>query len=165
MHGHGNKALEHFKQTCDEGAVPDDVTFVCILSACSHAGLVDEGMCLYGSMSETYMISAKVEHYACMVDFLGRAGHLQEAENMIKGMPCKPNADVWRALLIACRIHGNVEMGEHAAQQVLNWILKILQAMYCYRTCMLLMASGISVRMFNDRKEKKCAETASLHLD
>ncbi len=49
MHGHGNKALEHFKQTCEEGVVPDDVIFVCILSACSHAGLVDEGTCLYGS--------------------------------------------------------------------------------------------------------------------
>jgi pentatricopeptide repeat protein len=119
MHGHGNKALEHFKQTCEEGVVPDDVTFVCILLACSHAGVVDEGMRLYGSMSETYMISAKVGHYACMVDLLGRAGHLEEAENMIKGMPCKPNADVWRALLSACRIHGNVEIGEHAAQQVL----------------------------------------------
>jgi len=102
-------------KVCEEGVVQDDVTFVCILSACSHAGLVDEGMHLYGSsMTETYMISAKVEHYACMVDLLGRAGHLQEAENMIKGMPCKPNADVWRALLSACKIHGNVEMGEHA---------------------------------------------------
>jgi len=74
MHGHGNKALEHFKQMCEEGVVPDDVTFVCILSACSHAGLVDEGIRLYGSMTETYMIFAKVEHNACMVDLLGHAG-------------------------------------------------------------------------------------------
>jgi hypothetical protein len=73
-----------------------------------------------GSMSETYMISAKVEHHAYMVDLLDRTGHLQEAENMIKGMPCKSNADVWRALLSACRIYSDVEMGEHAALQVLE---------------------------------------------
>jgi pentatricopeptide repeat protein len=120
IHGHSNKALEHFKQMCKEDIEPDDLTFVFVLSACSHAGLVDEGMQCYGSMSEIYRIPAKLEHYACMVDFLGRAGHLQEAENMIKEMPCKPDVVVWKALLNACRMHGNVEMGERAAQQVLE---------------------------------------------
>ncbi len=119
MHGHGNKALEHFKQMCEEGVEPNDVTFVCILSACSHAGLVDEGIQFYHFMTKNCMISAKFKHYACMVD-LGCAGHLQEAENVIKTMPCKPNADVWRPLPGVCRIHGNVEMGEQAAQQVLE---------------------------------------------
>jgi hypothetical protein len=86
MHGHGKEALHHFEM-CGEGVQPDDVTFVCVLSACSHAGLVVEGLCYYLSMSIIYKISAKLEHYSCMVELLGCAGHLQEAENMIKGKP------------------------------------------------------------------------------
>ncbi|KAH8944737.1 hypothetical protein BDL97_12G000400 [Sphagnum fallax] len=120
MHGHGREALRHFEQMCDEGVQPNDITFVCVLSACSHAGLVDEGMCLYASMIRDYMIPAKLEHYTCMVDLLGRAGHLQEAENMIMAMPCKPQAASWRALLGACRIHGNVGMAERVAKQILE---------------------------------------------
>jgi pentatricopeptide repeat protein len=121
MHGHGREALRHFEQMCDEGVQPDDITFVCVLSACSHAGLVDEGMCLYASMIRDYMIPAKLEHYTCMVDLLGRAGHLQKAENMIMAMPCKPqDAGAWMALLGACRIHGNVGMAERVAKQILE---------------------------------------------
>ncbi|CAK9252120.1 unnamed protein product, partial [Sphagnum jensenii] len=112
IHGHGKEALQQFEQMHEEGVQPDDITFFCLLSACSHSGLVDEGLRCYSSMSTVYMISANLEHYTCMVDLLGRAGHLHEAENMLKAMPCKPNAGVWRALLGACRIHGNVEMGE-----------------------------------------------------
>ncbi|KAH8944738.1 hypothetical protein BDL97_12G000400 [Sphagnum fallax] len=104
--GHEQKALELFQQMQQE--------------ACSHAGLVDEGMCLYASMIRDYMIPAKLEHYTCMVDLLGRAGHLQEAENMIMAMPCKPQAASWRALLGACRIHGNVGMAERVAKQILE---------------------------------------------
>jgi pentatricopeptide repeat protein len=62
MHGHGNEALQHFERMC-EGVQQDDITFVCLLSACSHAGLVDEGMCCYASMIKDYMISAKLEHF------------------------------------------------------------------------------------------------------
>jgi len=83
MRGHGKEALKHFEM-CGEGVQPDDVTFVCVLSACSHAGLVVEGLCYYLSMKIIYKISAKLEHYTCMVDLHGRAGHLQGAENMIK---------------------------------------------------------------------------------
>ncbi|CAK9253966.1 unnamed protein product [Sphagnum jensenii] len=120
MHGHGNEALKLFEQMCEEGVKPDDITFVCLLSACSHAGLVDEGMCCYASMITVYMISPKSEHNSCMVDLLGRAGKLHEAENMIKVMPGKPYVPAWRALLAACKIHGNVEMGERVAKQFLE---------------------------------------------
>jgi pentatricopeptide repeat protein len=120
MHGQGKEALVHFERMCEEGVHPDDITFVCLLSACSHAGFVDEGLCFNALMTTVYRIPAKLEHYTCMVDLLGRAGHLQEAENMIQGMPCKPNAAIWRALLGACRIHGNVEMGERMAKRVLE---------------------------------------------
>ncbi|KAH9530771.1 hypothetical protein CY35_19G002200 [Sphagnum magellanicum] len=120
MHGHGNEALKLFEQMCEEGVKPDDITFVCLLSACSHAGLVDEGMSCYASMITVYMISPKSEHYSCMVDLLGRAGKLHEAENMIKVMPGKPYVPAWRALLGACKIHGNLEMGERVAKQFLE---------------------------------------------
>jgi pentatricopeptide repeat protein len=120
MHGHGKKALKHFEQMCEEGVQPDDITFICLLSACSHAGLVDEGMRCYASMSTVYMISAKLEHFTCKIGLLGHAGHLQEAENMIKAMPHKPHVNAWKALLGACRIHGNVEMGERVAKQIVE---------------------------------------------
>jgi pentatricopeptide repeat protein len=120
MHGHGKEALKHFERMCEEGVQPDDITFVCLLLACSCAGLVDEGMRCYASMSTVYRISAKLEHYICMIDLLGRAGHLQEAENMIKAMPYKPHANAWKALLGACRIPGNVEMGERVAKQIVE---------------------------------------------
>ncbi len=75
MHGYGNEALKHFEQMCEEGVQPDDITFVCLLSACSHAGLVHEGMHCYASMTTVYIISAKLEHYTCMVNLLDRAGY------------------------------------------------------------------------------------------
>ncbi len=114
------RKLKLFEQMCAEGVKPDDITFVCLLSACSHAGLVDEGMCCYASMVTDYMISAKLEHYTCMVDLLGHAGHLQEAENMVMEVPCKPHVAAWMALLGACRICGNVEMAEHVAKRILE---------------------------------------------
>jgi pentatricopeptide repeat protein len=116
MHGHGREALKCFESMCEEVVQPNDITFVCLLSACSHAGLVDEGMHLYASMLRDYMISTKSEHYTCIADLLGRAGHLQEAENIIKAMPCTPSVAAWKALLGACRIHGNMEMAECVAE-------------------------------------------------
>jgi pentatricopeptide repeat protein len=120
IHGHGKEALKQFEQMREEGVQPDDTTFVCLLSACSHSGLVDEGLRFYSSMSTVYMISVNLQHYTCMIDLLGRAGRLHEAENMVLAMPYKPQVAAWMALLGACRIHGNVEMGERAAKQVLE---------------------------------------------
>ncbi|CAK9866876.1 unnamed protein product [Sphagnum jensenii] len=120
MHGHGKEALQLFGQMGEEGVQPNDITFVCLLSACSHAGLVDEGMDCYASMSTVHMISPKLEHYTCIVDLLGRAGRLQEAENMIMMMPGKPYVAAYKALLGACRIHGNIEMGERVAKIILQ---------------------------------------------
>jgi pentatricopeptide repeat protein len=87
MNGHGKEALKYFEQMCREGVQPDDTIFICLLSACCHAGLVDEGMHCYTSMVSDYMISAKWEHYTCMVDLLGHAGYRQKAENMVMAMP------------------------------------------------------------------------------
>ncbi len=116
MHGLAKQALRHFKQICDEGVEINNATFVSLLSACSHASLVDGGVCYFESMSSVYGISATVEHYICMVDLLGSAGCLQEAEDFTNTISYEPNSYVWMALLGACRVHGNVEMGEHIAK-------------------------------------------------
>eukprot|EP01018_Ginkgo_biloba_P037415 Gb_09416 [translate_table: standard] len=99
---------------------PDHITFICVLSACSHAGLVDEGWQYFDCMNRDYCITPAVKHYACMVDLLGRAGHLQEAYNFIQKMPLEPDASVWGALLGACRIHCNIELGEQVAETLLD---------------------------------------------
>jgi hypothetical protein len=113
MHGHGKEALIQFEWMCEEGVQPDDVTFVCLLSACSHAGLVAKGMHCYASMIPVYKVSAKLEHGTCMVNVLGCAGHLKEAEDIINVIP---HMAPWKALLSACRILGTLEMGKHDAK-------------------------------------------------
>eukprot|EP01018_Ginkgo_biloba_P019534 Gb_23934 [translate_table: standard] len=118
MHGHSENALSLFSQMQQKGMKPDHITFVSVLSACSYACLLDEGIRCFNSMSQDYCITPMVEHYACMVDLLGRSGLLDEAHNLIKNMPLKPNGAVWGALLGACRIHGNIVLGEHAAEHL-----------------------------------------------
>jgi pentatricopeptide repeat protein len=120
MHGCAQQALGCFEQMCHEGVDMDRVTFIALLSACGHAGLRDEGLHYFESMCLVYSIPAAVEHYACMVDLHGRAGHLHEAEDLMKEMHCEPNASVWMALLSACRVYGSVEMVDHIAKQVLE---------------------------------------------
>ncbi len=105
-------------------------------------------MWCYASMVTEYMISANSEHYTCMVDLLDRAGHLQEAENMVMEMPCHPHVGAWMALLSTCRIHGNVEMAEHVAKQILD-LEPDSAAGY------VLLATGTSVRMLHGRERKK----------
>jgi pentatricopeptide repeat protein len=120
MHGHGDTALSLFSQMQQTGMKPDHITFVSVLSACSHAGLVDEGWHNFYRMTREYSILPLVEHYACMVDILGRAGQLDEAQDFIKKMPLEPNSTVWGALLGACRIHCNIELGEYVAKRLFD---------------------------------------------
>ncbi|XP_022769747.1 pentatricopeptide repeat-containing protein At5g08510 [Durio zibethinus] len=116
LHGKCTEALEYYDQMLYEGTAPDDVTFVGVLLACTHGGLLAIGREFFESMAEKYHINPKLEHYGCMVDLLGRAGALQEAYDLIKSMPMKPDAVVWGALLGACSFHNNVELAEKAAQ-------------------------------------------------
>ncbi|RVX22337.1 Pentatricopeptide repeat-containing protein [Vitis vinifera] len=95
-----------------EGLAPDDVTLVVTMCSCSHVGLVEEGCDVFESMKEVYGVEPKLEHYGCLVDLLGRAGRLREAEERVLNMPMKPNAVIWRSLLGAARVHGNLEIGE-----------------------------------------------------
>ncbi|KAL6995580.1 hypothetical protein U1Q18_005715 [Sarracenia purpurea var. burkii] len=117
MHGFGKEALEIFSQMQKEGVQPDHITFTSILSACSHAGLINEGRKCFADMAK-FSVIPEAKHYACMVDLLGRAGLLIEAYDLIKQMPIQPNDDVWGALLLACRIHGRTELGEIAANNL-----------------------------------------------
>ncbi|KAJ7558177.1 hypothetical protein O6H91_04G027400 [Diphasiastrum complanatum] len=119
MHGYGKAAFRLFDNMCQEGWEIDNASYVCLLSACSHAGLVDEGQHYAESMTPCYNISPAIEHYCCMVDLLGRAGCLIEAKNVIEKMSCHPEVSVWMALLGACRMHGDLLIGERAAKQVL----------------------------------------------
>eukprot|EP01018_Ginkgo_biloba_P010366 Gb_40888 [translate_table: standard] len=121
QHGLGKEALQLFEQMQQAGLKPNHITFIVVLSACSHAGLVDEGRFYFDSMSQYHCIAPTADHYACMIDLLGRAGHLNEAEVFINNMPFEPDATVWAALLGACRIHGNTELGIRAAESLLEW--------------------------------------------
>eukprot|EP01018_Ginkgo_biloba_P001961 Gb_38292 [translate_table: standard] len=116
QHGLGKQAIELFEQMQQAGIKPSHITFIGVLFACSHVGLVAEGFHYFDIMSQDYGITPSVEHYTCMVDLLGRAGHLLEAESFIYKMPFEPGAVVWRALLGACRVHGNMELGKRAAE-------------------------------------------------
>jgi pentatricopeptide repeat protein len=119
--GSMDDAWRVFRRCHFKGVQPNHITSnICLLSACSRASLVDEGMRFYASMVTDYMIPPKLEHYTCIVDLLGRAGHLQEAENMVMEMPWKPHVAPWMALLGACRIHGNVEMAERISKRILE---------------------------------------------
>ncbi|XP_022850764.1 pentatricopeptide repeat-containing protein At5g39350 [Olea europaea var. sylvestris] len=121
MHGHGEVALSLFNQMVQSGVEPNEVTFTSVLHACSHVGLVDDGLKLFNFMHKNYQESLRTDHYTCMVDLLGRADRLEEAYELIKSMPFKPNHSVWGALLGACVIHENVELGEVAA----NWLFEL----------------------------------------
>ncbi|XP_030492372.2 putative pentatricopeptide repeat-containing protein At1g17630 [Cannabis sativa] len=122
IQGIGQNALRVFDQMINSGFKPDNVTFVAILSACSHAGLIDEGRSLFNQMSKVYGIEPQMEHYSCMVDLLGRAGLLQEANNIIKNMPMKPNACVWSALLNSCRMYKNTCVTEETTEHIFHQI-------------------------------------------
>ncbi|KAK9130087.1 hypothetical protein Sjap_010574 [Stephania japonica] len=121
-HGLGEKALELFMKMRKEGPSPDCVTFVGVLSACSHVGLVKQGLECFESMSKTYGLVPRLEHFSCMVDLLGRAGDLDKVEEFIKSMPMKPNVLMWRTVLGACTRAGgqNTELGKQAAQMLME---------------------------------------------
>lgn len=118
MHGYGEDALALFSQMKEEGIKPNHITFICVLYACSHAGLVDEGWKYFDCMVQDYNIIPRMEHYVCMVDLLGRSGHLEKAEEFIKIMPLEPSSTIWGALLGGCRIHGNIELAERVAELI-----------------------------------------------
>lgn len=119
FHGYGNKALELFSNMQTE-TKPNDVTFVSVLAACSHSGLVDEGLKIFSSMKNRYSIEPGVEHYGCLVDLLCRSGRLLDAIGVIEKMPMEPSQSIWGAVLSACRMHRNMELAERALMELLK---------------------------------------------
>ncbi|KZV36451.1 pentatricopeptide repeat-containing protein [Dorcoceras hygrometricum] len=116
--GKGYEAIELFTKMQDLGFIPDSIAFVSILSACSHAGLLPEGRYYYGLMTDEYKILPRLEHFTCMIDLLGRAGLVDEAYDHIKKMPMEPNERAWGALLSACHVYNNMDIGVVAADHL-----------------------------------------------
>ncbi|XP_050381902.1 putative pentatricopeptide repeat-containing protein At5g52630 [Argentina anserina] len=120
VHGLGNDALRTFSRLVQAGVKPNAITFISLLTGCSHSGLVEEGLKYFHSMEKTYGIVPRAGHYSCVIDLLGRAGRLQEAEEFINSMPMQPNAFGWCSFLGACTIHGDKERGKLAAEKLIR---------------------------------------------
>lgn len=116
LHGRVPEVLDSFNQMINEGVKPNQITFLAVLSACSHGGLVDKGREYFSSMMRDYGVQPRGKHFAVMVDLLGRAGRIDEAYAFVQKSPCKAHPAVWGALLGACRIHGDVDMVKLAAK-------------------------------------------------
>ncbi|KAG9146591.1 hypothetical protein Leryth_014608 [Lithospermum erythrorhizon] len=117
-HARALEVMILFQKLQQEGLNPTDVTYVCVLSACAHMGLVEMGKKYFSMMTQEHNLSPNVLHYACMVDVLARNGLIQEAKNLIDEMPFQATASIWGSLLASCRVYKNVELGEIAAKQL-----------------------------------------------
>ncbi|KAJ4714336.1 Pentatricopeptide repeat-containing protein [Melia azedarach] len=117
-HGYSQEAIDLFEKLPRVGLRPDFVTFIGVLTACSHAGLVDLGFHYFNLMNNEYLITPSKEHYGCMIDLLCRAGRLSDAESMIRRMPHQQDDVVWSTLLRACRVHGDVDCGRRTAEKI-----------------------------------------------
>ncbi|CAN7052951.1 unnamed protein product [Brassica rapa subsp. trilocularis] len=119
LNGQAQESLELFKKMSQDSSVsPNDVTFIGVLMACSHGGLVEEGKRHFRCMVEDYNLKPREAHFGCMVDLLCRSGRLKDAHEFISQMPVKPNAVIWRTLLGACSLQGNVELGEEVQRRI-----------------------------------------------
>ncbi|KAH1235220.1 Pentatricopeptide repeat-containing protein, mitochondrial [Glycine max] len=139
QHGLGEEALNVFHDMCSSGVPPDDVTFIGVLSACSYSGKVKEGLELFETMKCKYQVEPGIEHYACLVDLLGRADQVNEAMKLVEKMPMEPDAIVWGALLGACRTHMKLDLAEVAVEKLAQLEPKnagpyvLLSNMYAYK--------------------------------
>ncbi|KAG8058178.1 hypothetical protein GUJ93_ZPchr0002g26364 [Zizania palustris] len=126
-HGHGKEAVALFMSMREAGVLPDSTTFVVVLSACSHAGLVDEGISIFSSMESEYKVTPDIKHYGCMVDLFSRAGLIARAYQFIDNMPFEPNLAILGALLSACSINNELDIGELVIKRIeskfLSWVL------------------------------------------
>lgn len=120
MHGRGADALSLFGEMKNAGEMPDGITFIGIMCACTHMGLVEEGLSYFQAMTEDYSIEPQIEHYGCMVDLLARAGRLAEATDFVRRMPMQADSVIWGNLLGSCRIYKNVELAELALKQLIE---------------------------------------------
>ncbi|PON76821.1 DYW domain containing protein [Parasponia andersonii] len=120
IHGLGDESLEIFHDMEKMGIDPDEITFLGLLKACSHGGLVDDGKFCFKLMQEKYRIVPQVQHYGCIIDLLSRAGHLEDALRILWNMPIEPDVLAWKAILSASVKHGNIKIGEAAALRAIE---------------------------------------------
>lgn len=118
LNGESQAGLDLFNQMLEFGMKPNHITFLAVLQACTHAGLLEKGWEIFDMMTMKYHINPGLDHYACMTDLLGRRGKLKEALEFIRDMPIEPDAGIWGALLSACKIHHNLEIGKYAAHNL-----------------------------------------------
>ncbi|KAK3036244.1 hypothetical protein RJ639_030786 [Escallonia herrerae] len=118
MQGYGEEVISLFHEMEGSGCRPDRITFISLLYACSHAGLIEQGCGYFSKMKKIYGTEPCIEHYGCMVDLYSRAGQLQKAYDFVIRMPMQPNAIIWRTLLGACCIHGNMELAEQVRERL-----------------------------------------------
>ncbi|KAF8411527.1 hypothetical protein HHK36_004079 [Tetracentron sinense] len=119
QHGLGEEAIELFEKMLSFGIKPDHITYVGVISACTHAGMVEQGQSYYTLMQNEHRIEPTLSHYACMIDLFGRAGLLQEAQDFIEKMPIEPDVIAWGSLLASCKVHKNTELAKIAAERLL----------------------------------------------
>ncbi|XP_038689332.1 pentatricopeptide repeat-containing protein At2g13600-like [Tripterygium wilfordii] len=120
QNGQARDAIEVFEEMRMEDVEPNNITFICVLYACSQGGFVEKGRYYFSSMSSDYGISPTEDHYVCMVNLLGRAGHIKDAEELILSMPFQAGVLAWQTLLGACQLHGDVETGKRAAEHAID---------------------------------------------
>ncbi|XP_024991318.1 pentatricopeptide repeat-containing protein At5g66520-like [Cynara cardunculus var. scolymus] len=159
LHGYGNEAFDLFDEMVACGLRPNPVTFGALLTACAHLGLIERSRWYFNIMKSVYLIDPTVQHYACMVDILGRAGLFDEANRLIASMPIDPDVFVWGALLGACQMHGNVELGEKVAKHLIS--LQPLNHVFYFTLCDIHAKAGKfddlenTRALMNDRGIKK----------
>ncbi|XP_054823740.1 pentatricopeptide repeat-containing protein ELI1, chloroplastic [Prosopis cineraria] len=123
IHGFSEEAFRMFDMMCSIGLQPTDITFIAILTACGHSGLVCKGWSFFNSMKNEYNIEPKIEHFGCMVNILGRAGQVREAYDLVRNMKIDPDPVLWGTLLWACRLHNEVSLGEEIAEFLVSYNL------------------------------------------
>lgn len=122
LHGQSDSAIRIFERMvgCGGGMRPDEVTFIGLLNACTHGGLVEQGYSYFEMMVRGYGIEPRIEHYGCLIDLLGRAGRFDEAMEVVKGMSMEPDEVVWGSLLNGCKVHGRMDLAEFSAKKLVE---------------------------------------------
>ncbi|XP_076918637.1 pentatricopeptide repeat-containing protein At3g47530 [Bidens hawaiensis] len=118
--GRGREAIDVFREMNRMGISPDEQTFTALLSGCSHSGLLDEGKLIFDHMQREFGMVPNIHHYGCVVDLMGRVGLVEDAYDLIISMKCKPDPTIWRTLLGACKVHGNLELGERVIEHLIE---------------------------------------------
>ena len=171
-HGCVRESVELFdRMTRAENVVPNAITFVAVLSACNHGGMVEEGRRYFEMMVSEYRIRPRIEHYGCMVDILARAGFIEEALDVVSGMNCRPDAIIWRSLLDACsRQNAGVELSEAMAKLALDVPDDAVSGVYVLLSRVYASAQkwndvGMVRRLMSDEGLKKEPGFSSIEMD